>query len=55
MRANEFGDFAGAQSDLQRYLLIEAKGTFAEQARQLLAEVTNALGSGSTIPTSSTP
>jgi cytochrome c-type biogenesis protein CcmH/NrfG len=43
--ANEFGDFAGAQSDLQRYLLAEPDGTFADQARQLLADVTNALES----------
>ena len=43
--ANEFGDFAGARSDLQRYLLAEPDGTFADQARQLLADVTNALES----------
>jgi tetratricopeptide (TPR) repeat protein len=43
--ANEFGDFAGARSDLQRYLLAEPNGTFADQARQLLADVTNALES----------
>jgi cytochrome c-type biogenesis protein CcmH/NrfG len=45
VRANEFGDFAGAQSDLQRYLLAAPDGTFADQARQLLADVTNALES----------
>lgn len=43
--ANEFGDFAGAQSDLQRYLLAEPNGAFADQARQLLADVTRALES----------
>ena len=41
--ANEFGDFAGAQNDLQRYLVLAPNGTFADQARQLLADVTNAL------------
>jgi cytochrome c-type biogenesis protein CcmH/NrfG len=49
--ANEFGDFAGAQADLQRYLVAEPNGTFADQARQLLADVTNALDS----PTTSSP
>jgi cytochrome c-type biogenesis protein CcmH/NrfG len=43
--ANEFGDFQGAQADLQRYLVAEPDGTFADQARQLLADVTNALES----------
>jgi cytochrome c-type biogenesis protein CcmH/NrfG len=43
--ANEFGDFAAAQGDLQRYLLASPDGTFADQARQLLADVTNALES----------
>ncbi|MEX2254029.1 MAG: hypothetical protein WEC34_01200 [Acidimicrobiia bacterium] len=43
--ANEFGDFAAAQADLQRYLLAAPGGTFADQARQLLADVTNALES----------
>jgi len=46
--ANEFGDFAGAQADLQRYLVAEPNGTFADQARQLLADVTNALESPTT-------
>jgi cytochrome c-type biogenesis protein CcmH/NrfG len=49
--ANEFGDFAGSQADLQRYLLAEPNGMFADQARQLLADVTNALES----PTTSRP
>lgn len=49
--ANEFGDFGGAQQDLQRYLLAAPDGTFADQARQLLADVTNALE----IPASTTP
>ncbi len=43
VRANEFADFAGAQTDLQRYLLAAPNGTFAGQARQLLADVTDAL------------
>ncbi|HEY8215527.1 MAG TPA: hypothetical protein VIH82_00225 [Acidimicrobiia bacterium] len=49
--ANEFGDFAGAQSDLQRYLVAAPQGAFAEQARRLLADVTNALES----PSAATP
>ncbi len=48
VRANEFGDFAGAQSDLQRYLVAEPSGRFAEQARRLLADVTAALESSAT-------
>lgn len=48
VRANEFGDFAGAQSDLQRYLVSDPNGTFADQARQLLADVTTALESSNT-------
>ncbi len=51
VRANEFGDFAGAQSDLQRYLVAEPNGTFAEQARQLLADVTAVLESSATTTT----
>lgn len=43
--ANEYGEFAAAQNDLQRYLLAAPEGTFADQARQLLAEVTAALES----------
>jgi cytochrome c-type biogenesis protein CcmH/NrfG len=43
--ANEYGDFAIAQGDLQRYLVAEPEGTFADQARQLLADVTTALES----------
>ena len=41
--ANEYGDFATAQADLQRYLVAQPEGTFADQARQLLADVTTAL------------
>lgn len=54
VRANEYSDFLGAQSDLQRYLLAEPNGTFAGQARQLLADVTEALdpSSSTTTPTS---
>ncbi len=43
--ANEYGDFVGAQNDLQRYLIAEPEGAFATQARQLLADVTTALES----------
>jgi len=51
VRANEFGDFAGAQSDLQRYLVAEPNGVFATQARELLADVTAALESSPTTAT----
>ena len=51
VRANEFGDFAGAQQDLQRYLVAAPSGTFADQARRLLADVTNALEPPSTTTT----
>jgi len=43
--ANEFADFAGAQNDLQRYLLLEPDGAFGAQARELLAQVTEVLES----------
>jgi cytochrome c-type biogenesis protein CcmH/NrfG len=49
--ANEYGDFAAAQGDLQRYLVAQPEGTFADQARQLLVDVTAALES----PPPSTP
>lgn len=50
--ANEFGDFARAQGDLQRYLILAPEGQFAGQARELLAQVTSALeGAASTSPT----
>jgi cytochrome c-type biogenesis protein CcmH/NrfG len=46
--ANEYGDFAGAKNDLQRYLVLAPDGSFADQARRLLADVTRALeGPGS--------
>ncbi len=48
--ANEYGDFAGAQNDLQRYLILAPTGPFSNDARALLAEVTNALD-GTPIPT----
>ncbi|MEX0666197.1 MAG: hypothetical protein WD598_15705 [Acidimicrobiia bacterium] len=41
--ANEFQDFAAAQGDLQRYLILAPEGRFVDQARQLLADVTAAL------------
>jgi cytochrome c-type biogenesis protein CcmH/NrfG len=52
--ANEFGDFAAAQNDLQRYLVFAPNGPFANQARALLADVTNAL-EGTPIPTTAPP
>jgi tetratricopeptide (TPR) repeat protein len=49
-------DYARAQVDLQNYLVKAPDGTWAELARQLLAQVTNALETPSTTvpPTSST-
>jgi cytochrome c-type biogenesis protein CcmH/NrfG len=41
--AYEFGDFAGAQADLQRYLIGAPNGLFVNDARALLADVTTAL------------
>jgi cytochrome c-type biogenesis protein CcmH/NrfG len=55
VRANEFADFAGAQADLQRYLLAAPNGTFAGQARQLLSDVTEALDPSVTTTTDPTP
>jgi cytochrome c-type biogenesis protein CcmH/NrfG len=52
--ANEFGEFAAAQNDLQRYLIVAPNGPFASQARALLAEVTNALDD-TPIPTTAPP
>jgi uncharacterized protein (TIGR02996 family) len=46
--AYEFQDYRAAQGDLQRYLLAEPDGTYAEDARTLLAQVTDALESPST-------
>jgi cytochrome c-type biogenesis protein CcmH/NrfG len=54
VRANEYGDFAGAQQDLQRYLVASPNGTFAAQARRLLADVTKALEPPGTTTTSPT-
>lgn len=41
--ANEYQDFAGAQRDLQEYLIAKPDGEFSGDARQLLAQVTSAL------------
>jgi cytochrome c-type biogenesis protein CcmH/NrfG len=41
--ANEYQDYAGAQDDLQHYLVLAPSGQYAPQAQILLAEVTNAL------------
>ena len=51
--ANEFGDFATAQGDLQRYLILAPQGQFATDARNLLAQVTSALD-GTPLPTTAT-
>jgi cytochrome c-type biogenesis protein CcmH/NrfG len=52
--SNEYGDFQGAQNDLQHYILLAPNGQWSDQAHQLLAEVTNAMESP-TLPKSSTP
>ena len=49
--ATEFGAFAAAQNDLQRYLILAPQGQFADQARRLLAEVTGALEASTPTPT----
>lgn len=49
--ANEYQEFAQAQSDLQRYLVIAPNGQFSDGARQLLASVTGVLESPSTTMT----
>ncbi len=51
--ANEYGDFARAQGDLQRYLIFAPQGQFADSARGLLAQVTSAL-EGTPLPTTTT-
>lgn len=52
--ANEYQDYAGAQDDLQHYLVLAPSGQYAQEAQVLLAEVTNALtGPPLTTPTSS--
>ena len=52
--ATEYGDFATAQSDLQRYIVLAPAGSFVNQARDLLAQVTNAI-EGTPIPTTTLP
>jgi cytochrome c-type biogenesis protein CcmH/NrfG len=50
--ANEYQDYAGAQNDLQHYLVLAPNGQFVGQAEQLLAQVTNAqTGPPATTPT----
>ena len=50
--ANEYQDFAGAQNDLQHYLVLAPNGQFVGQAEQLLAQVSDALnGPPATTPT----
>jgi cytochrome c-type biogenesis protein CcmH/NrfG len=51
--AQEFQAFTDAQNDLQHYLVLAPNGTFADQARQLLAQVENALTG--TSPTTASP
>jgi cytochrome c-type biogenesis protein CcmH len=43
--ANEYGDFRGAQNDLQHYIVLAPNGTWTVPAHQLLADVTNAIES----------
>jgi cytochrome c-type biogenesis protein CcmH/NrfG len=52
--ANEYGDFAGAQNDLQHYLVLAPNGTWVGQAQQLIADVTNAMTPTTTSPPSTT-
>jgi tetratricopeptide (TPR) repeat protein len=40
--ANEFQDYAGAENECQRYLVLAPNGQYAEQARQFLAQLANA-------------
>lgn len=47
--AYEFGDFQAAQNDLQRYLVGAPNGLFVDDARKLLADVTNALETPTTV------
>jgi tetratricopeptide (TPR) repeat protein len=54
VEANEFGAFAVAQNDLQRYLILAPQGQFGAQARQLLAQVTGILD-GTPPSTATTP
>ncbi len=50
--ANEYQDYAGAQNDLQHYLVLAPNGQFIGQADQLLAQVSDALnGPPATTPT----
>jgi cytochrome c-type biogenesis protein CcmH len=51
--ANEYGDFKGAQNDLQHYIVLAPNGTWTVPAHQLLADVTNAIESP-TVPGPST-
>lgn len=51
--AEEFQDFTDAQNDLQHYLVLAPNGTFGAQARQLLAQVEDALTR--TSPTTASP
>jgi cytochrome c-type biogenesis protein CcmH/NrfG len=50
--ANEYGDFKGAQNDLQHYIVLAPNGQWSDQVHQLLAEVTNAIESP-TLPSAS--
>ena len=59
--ANEYGDFRGAQNDLQHYIVLAPNGTWTVPAHQLLADVTNAIesptvpGPPTTQPSTTTP
>jgi cytochrome c-type biogenesis protein CcmH/NrfG len=47
--AYEFGEFQAAQNDLQRYLVGAPNGLFVDDARKLLAQVTTALETPTTV------
>jgi cytochrome c-type biogenesis protein CcmH/NrfG len=53
--ANEYANFAGAQNDLQHYLVLAPNGQWAGDAQQLLAEVTNAMTPTTTPPSTAKP
>jgi cytochrome c-type biogenesis protein CcmH/NrfG len=53
--ANEYGDFKGAQSDLQEYIVLAPDGPWTVPAHQLLADVTNAMNPTRTLPSTPRP
>jgi len=53
--AYEYQDYAGAQDDLQHYLVLAPNGQFAGQVRDLLAQVTDALTGPPATTSTTTP